>query len=467
MTSNPAPNGCSPEILRSRNLSPEMRARFDMLEKDIQQGLVPAWVFGSDPELYALERERLFPRAWTFVGHESEIPKRGDHLLRYIGEDSFILVRGADNQVRLLFNACRHRGSQICAVERGNSEKFQCPYHGWTYDNTGSLIGAPSPSDAIGGLDRSQWGLHAAPRLELYRGFYFACLDTAAPSLADYLGDAAYYLDIFFALFDDLEVVGAPQRYMWPTNWKAGFDGFGDDYHLITLHRSLFDIGAISIPFAANILGHHVITGGGHNTTISIAPSDETAFWGYPEEFAERYSFDKLDTLQADLARRSRVLVGTVFPNFSYLIIPLTGTAGQPATAFAQVRLWQPRGDGKMEAWSWTLVPKSASAEFREKSYLAAVQTFGSTGVFDQDDGVAGRGMIRTGTSVFGRGMKLNYQAGYRVGTAAPIEDWQGPGLATSHRYEENSYRYTIRQWSRFVTDDAYPELLPAPREFD
>ena len=252
---------------------------------------------------------------------------------------------------------------------------------------------------------------------------------------------------------------------MWPTNWKAGFDGFGDDYHLITLHRSLFDIGAITIPFAANILGHHVITGGGHNTTISIAPSDESAFWGYPEEFAEHYSFDKLDTLQADLARRSRVLVGTVFPNFSYLVIPLTGTAGQPANAFAQVRLWQPRGDGTMEAWSWTLVPKSASDEFREKSYLAAVQTFGSAGVFDQDDGVAGRGMNRTSTSIFGRSMKLNYQAGFRVGTAAPIEDWQGPGLATSHRYEENSYRYTIRQWSRFVIDDAYPELLPAPRE--
>ena len=463
--SNLAANGDSPTIIRTRNLSAEMRSRFEMLETDIQKGLVPAWVFGNDPELYTLERERLFPRAWTFVGHESEIPNRGDHLLRYIGEDSFILVRGADDHVRLLFNACRHRGSQVCAVERGNSERFQCPYHGWTYDNTGNFIGAPSQGDAIGGLDRSQWGLHAAPRLGLYRGFYFACLDNAAPSLADYLGDAAYYLDIFFALFDDLEVIGAPQRYMWPTNWKAGFDGFGDDYHLITLHRSLFDIGAITIPFAANILGHHVITGGGHNTTISIAPSDESAFWGYPEEFAEHYSFDKLDTLQADLARRSRVLVGTVFPNFSYLVIPLTGTAGQPANAFAQVRLWQPRGDGTMEAWSWTLVPKSASDEFREKSYLAAVQTFGSAGVFDQDDGVAGRGMNRTSTSIFGRSMKLNNQAGFRVGTAAPIEDRQGPGLATSHRYEENSYRYTIRQWSRFVIDDAYPELLPAPRE--
>ncbi|MFP6690444.1 MAG: SRPBCC family protein, partial [Alphaproteobacteria bacterium] len=153
---------------------------------------------------------------------------------------------------------------------------------------------------------------------------------------------------------------------MWPTNWKADFDGFGDDYHLITLHRSLFEIGAIMIPFAANILGHHLITGGGHNITISIAPDDETALWGYPQEVTDKYSFDNLDPLQVDLARRARVLVGTVFPNFSYLIIPLTGTAGQAPAAFAQVRLWQPRGDGRMETWSWTLVPKIASAEFRE-----------------------------------------------------------------------------------------------------
>lgn len=455
--------GEAPRIMRTRTPSAEIRARFGRLEADLKDGLVPAWVFGTDPELYALERERLFPRVWTFVGHESEIPKPGDHVLRYVGEDSFLFIRGSDGVVRLLFNACRHRGAQICPVERGNAKGFQCPYHGWTYANTGELIAAPTQDDAITGLDRKQWGLIAAPRLERYHGFYFACLDVDAPPLASFLGHAAYYLDIFFGLFHDLEVVSAPQRYLWPTSWKAGFDGFGDDYHLITLHRSLFQIGAITIPYAANILGHHVIAGGGHNITISIAPSEETALWGYPKEVTDLYPFDKLDALQADLARRARVLVGTIFPNFSYLIIPLTGSKDQPATAFAQIRLWQPRGEGKMEAWSWTLVPKGAPASFKEQSHLAAVQTFGSAGVFDQDDGVAGRGMNLTSTSVFGRGMRLNYQAGFRIGTATAIKDWPGPGLATTHRYEENSYRYTIRQWSRFVMADDYPELLPAP----
>ena len=163
---NAAANGGTPKIMRTRKLSADMRARFEMLENDLQHGLVPAWVFGSDPDVYALERERLFPRAWTFIGHVSEIPNRGDHLLRYIGEDSFIFIRSQDDRIRLLFNACRHRGSQLCTVERGNSEKFQCPYHGWTYASSGELIGAPAQSDAIGGLDRSQWGLLEAHKRE-------------------------------------------------------------------------------------------------------------------------------------------------------------------------------------------------------------------------------------------------------------------------------------------------------------
>ncbi len=303
----------------------------------------------------------------------------------------------------------------------------------------------------------------AVKRLEQYRGLYFACLDEQAPSLAEYIGDAAYYLDIFFGLFDDLEVTGPPQRSAWSTSWKAGFDGFGDDYHLVTLHRSLLEVGALAIQPAANMLGHHVITGHGHNTTISIAPSGETAYWGYPEALISRYDTTHLDELQNDLIRRSRVLVGTVFPNFSYLIVPISVDADIPATPFAQIRTWLPRGEGQMEAWIWNLIPASATDEFRESSQLAAVRTFGSGGVFDQDDGLAGRGINRTSSSIVGRAMKLNYQAGYEIGSATPLDDWPGPGLVTSHRYEENSYRYTFRQWIRFVREESYPELIPAP----
>ena len=80
------------DVLRTKALSAELGGRLAAVERDLAEGLVPAWVFGNDPELYALERERLFPRVWSFVGHVSELPELGDHVIRYIGEDSFIFV---------------------------------------------------------------------------------------------------------------------------------------------------------------------------------------------------------------------------------------------------------------------------------------------------------------------------------------------------------------------------------------
>ena len=453
-------------VMRTRTLSAELDRRLSALEQDLDEGLVPAWVFGNDAEVYALERERLFPRVWSFIGHASEIPEPGDHVTRYIGEDSFIFVRGQDGLVRLFFNACRHRGTQLCAVESGNSALFQCPYHGWTYSNTGKLTTAPEHEDTISGLDRDEWGLLAVPQLESYHGLYFACLDHERIPI-DERARWPNFFDVFFGLFDDLEVASPPQRYSWPTTWKAGFDGFGDDYHLITLHRSLFEVGALKIPPGANMLGHHIITGHGHNTTISIAPSDETAYWGYPNELIEKYPVDHFDALQVDLIKRSRVLVGTLFPNFSYLIVPMTVNSERPATPFAQIRMWQPRGFDRMDAWTWNLVPAGATEAFRLNSQVIGIQTFGSSGVFDQDDGVTGRGINRTSSSAVGRAMKLNYQCGYRIGSAKVVENWPGPGLVTSHRYEENSYRYTFRQWIRFLRADGYPELIPAPSELD
>jgi phenylpropionate dioxygenase-like ring-hydroxylating dioxygenase large terminal subunit len=54
-----------------------------------------------------------------------------------------ITTRGADGRVRLLLNRCAHRGNLVCEAERGHATSFRCPYHGWTYKNTGELIGFP------------------------------------------------------------------------------------------------------------------------------------------------------------------------------------------------------------------------------------------------------------------------------------------------------------------------------------
>src|SRR5689334_24234604 len=156
----------------------------------VRRGMIPAHVYG-DPEIFALERDRLFSRSWVFLAHESEIPDPGDYVVRRVLADSFIVVRDEAGTIHVMFNMCLHRGMQVCRAELGNASHFRCPYHAWTYRNTGELTGVPFHADAYGGeagLRREGVGLLPAPRVDTYAGLIFASLDPDAPDLADYLG---------------------------------------------------------------------------------------------------------------------------------------------------------------------------------------------------------------------------------------------------------------------------------------
>jgi phenylpropionate dioxygenase-like ring-hydroxylating dioxygenase large terminal subunit len=154
---------------------------------DVRRGMIPAHVY-NDADIFALERSRVFTRAWVFLAHESEIPEPGDYVVRRIMEDSFIVVRDESGEVRVLFNMCLHRGMQVCRAEMGNASHFRCPYHGWSYRNDGKLIGLPFHGDAYGGEDGFQkrgQTLLPAPASDSYNGLVFASLDPEAPPLVD------------------------------------------------------------------------------------------------------------------------------------------------------------------------------------------------------------------------------------------------------------------------------------------
>ena len=136
---------------------------------DVRRGMIPAHIYG-DPEIFALERDRLFTRAWVFLAHESEIPDPGDYVVRRILADSFIVARDESGAIRVLFNMCLHRGMQVCRAEMGNASHFRCPYHGWTYRNDGRLAGLPFHEEAYGGEDgfsRLGQSLLPAPSMDL------------------------------------------------------------------------------------------------------------------------------------------------------------------------------------------------------------------------------------------------------------------------------------------------------------
>src|SRR5437867_11136363 len=87
---------------------------------DLGKGLISREIFVNE-EIYAQELERLFARAWLFVGHESQIPKPGDFFVASMGEESVILCRDRAGKARVFLNSCRHRGMKVCRYDEGNT----------------------------------------------------------------------------------------------------------------------------------------------------------------------------------------------------------------------------------------------------------------------------------------------------------------------------------------------------------
>src|SRR3954453_4417961 len=100
--------------------APSTRLRSgDALEEIVRpaEGLISRRIF-TDPEIYELEQERIFAKAWFFLGHESEIAEEGDVVPRTCGIDPVILVRDDEGVVRAFLNSCRHRGMRVCRTDR-------------------------------------------------------------------------------------------------------------------------------------------------------------------------------------------------------------------------------------------------------------------------------------------------------------------------------------------------------------
>lgn len=421
----------------------------DQLNAGLEVGEIPLSVYGNQ-DIYRRELRSIFGRAWVFLAHESEIAANGDYVLRKVGEDNFVLVRDEEGEVRVFFDACRHRGVQVCRADSGNTSHFRCPYHGWTYNTRGELIGAPLWQNAFAGMDKRENGLVPAAEVDSYQGLIFATLDPTAPSLPDYLGGMTWYLDLVFGLNEyGVEVMGPPQRFIIDANWKSGADNFaGDDYHLGTLHRSVWEIGAFPVPFRENMMGFHVQASPGHSLSFSMAESEDEPgpqFFGFPEELVQTFDTSRISEHQLHIARRSRVFVGTIFPNFSILALPMTEDgANFPPTGILTIRTWQPAGPTSVEVWNWFCAYKNMSDAQKDRAYKAGLGTFSMGGSFEMDDTEPWITISRAGRSVSADllDFKLNYQMGMPgVGVARQVSDWPGPGVVYWPRYEEGVQR--------------------------
>ena len=195
---------------------------------------LPAWTY-SDPEFFALERERVFASSWQIVCHASDLPNVGDwHTLDYLGE-SVIVVRGSDDKLRAFTNVCRHRGSRLVDGSSGCAHKLVCPYHAWTYDLDGALSGVPD-SASYPGLDKARHGL-APVSLEIWRGFVFVRLVGESPSVAEMM--APYEALIEPYRFEELRALGRVTLRPRTVNWKCIGDNYSDGLHIPVAHPGL------------------------------------------------------------------------------------------------------------------------------------------------------------------------------------------------------------------------------------
>src|SRR5918999_4454917 len=187
---------------------------------DIKNGTVDRRIFHSR-EVYEMELEQVFARAWLFMAHESQIPNPGDFFLNFMGEDRVIVVRNNEGGISVLVNSCRHRGNAVCRADEGHATSFMCTYHGWTYDLKGRLVGVPGFKEVYHEeLDRENWGLIRAPQVESYKGFVFANMDPEAPGLYEYLGEGGRWGIDLLAAQGNMVTVGGVHKFTINCNWK-------------------------------------------------------------------------------------------------------------------------------------------------------------------------------------------------------------------------------------------------------
>jgi phenylpropionate dioxygenase-like ring-hydroxylating dioxygenase large terminal subunit len=437
-----------------------MTAQLEPIVEELRRGMIPATIY-SDAEIFAREREQVFGRAWLFLAHESEIPEPGDYVVRRIVDDSFIVVRDEDGKVRVLFNMCLHRGMQLCRAEIGNASHFRCPYHGWTYKNTGELTGVPHHKDAYGGdavLPTSERML-LRPKVGIRDGLVFASLDPAAPELDAYLGEFEFFLGLYARQSEAGMELRGPQRWTVDANWKIAAENFaGDTYHTPITHSSVVEIGLFKEPKARKRKeGAVYFAGFGGGTTYKLPSKsfdDNLAYVGYPPEMVSRMKEVWSPEQQALMCDRGFMIsAATIFPNLSFVHNwPQVNDEGL-VVPFISLRLWQPLDATRTEILSWFGVDKLAPDWFKEASYKAYLMCFGSSGMFEQDDVENWTSITQVAKGQLARRLNLTNTMGLdRSGKPLrpPLSDWPAPGEAYTG-FGEYNQRTVLGLWGEYM----------------
>jgi phenylpropionate dioxygenase-like ring-hydroxylating dioxygenase large terminal subunit len=337
------------------------------------------------PEFARREFDGLWTKVWLIAGLESQIPNPGDYITYEIGQESIIIARGDDQRVRAFYNVCQHRGNRLVVAERGSLSggQFQCAYHGWRFNNTGTLTWVSCEEDFPQGSPCGKRNLVDIP-CDTWGGFVWINMDEGCESLASYLSPIAEQLECY-----DMANM---KRTHWVTlegdfNWKCVQDNFNESYHLPYVHpQTLASMNEhyTGCQFDLYPSGHcrMMMPGGGPGPQYKGKP--DRTFQSLGEDFkfwdldAEPYR-ENLSGLRVALQQRKRELGearGFDFSNYSdeqltdhyhYTVFPNVSFSMKPDGCIFLMGRPHPSGDPTkclFDMWYLTLFPKGSKEYF-------------------------------------------------------------------------------------------------------
>ncbi len=207
----------------------------------------------NDPALFGRERRELLPLTPLALAPSCQLPSPHDYVVRNVLGTSVLMSRDGDGEVRAFLNYCRHRGARP-ADGCGNTRRFTCPYHAWTYDSAGRLVGMPG-AEGFAEIDRGDYGLVRLPCEERH-GMVWVVLTAGAPiDVAAHLGPLDDELAQWgFASYEYL----TEREFESDVSWKAALEAFAESYHFPYVHgNSLIGQNTIANTAVFDPFGRH------------------------------------------------------------------------------------------------------------------------------------------------------------------------------------------------------------------
>ena len=270
---------------------------------------VPAWIY-SDPDIFAKEMAVFhYGETWNYIGLVCEVPEPNTFKRAWVGERPIIITRDAEGEIHVVENRCAHRGSLLCWKNRGAAKDLTCPYHHWSYNLKGDLMGLPflRGVQGKGGMprdfDKSANGLTKL-RVAIRGGTIWASYSDEVPPLEDYLGpEILMRLDRLVSR-RPLRLLGY-SRQMVESNWKLYWENSRDPYHATLMHPFLSTFGILR-------------TDGDYHSVPLEEGRHEYTYSQYDPELRNKASeaSKQIKSINTDLQMKDKEVVSSVIDEF-------------------------------------------------------------------------------------------------------------------------------------------------------